>query len=101
MTTISPVKVWRNQPYIKHMLGKKGTIVTFTVIRVPPSGFEGQAPYPVVLVHLDKTGTAIGQLVDYDKQHLKIGQKVVSVFRRIEQPDEEGVIQYGVKFKPL
>lgn len=98
--TTSPVKIWRNQPKTRHFLGKVGVVETFTIIRVPPAGFEPQAPYPVVLVNLGKE-KMIGQLVDYIQDHLVIGQKVQAVLRRIKNPDNEGLIPYGIKFKPI
>ena len=97
----SPVKLWRNQKHVRALLGKRGTIMTYTVIRVPPAGYEGQAPYPVVLVQLENRGHAVGQLVDYEHKHIKIGQSVISVLRRVKSPDNEGVIPYGIKFKPI
>ena len=96
----SPVKIWRNQPKIRSLLGKTGDIVSFTTVRVPPSGFEDQAPYSVILVQLDDQ-CVVGQLVDYDEKHLHLGQRVVTILRRVKTPGKEGIIPYGVKFKPV
>jgi len=97
---LSPVKIWRNQKYTSRLLGKIGTIVSFTIIRVPPVGFEDQAPYPVALVKIgDKIH--IGQLVDADDIEIKVGLKVQAILRRVRQPDAEGVIPYGIKFKVI
>ena len=95
---ISPVKLWRNQKQIRELLGKVGEIISVTTIRVPPSRFENQAPYPVVLVDLGKK-RCIGQLVDVDLSHIRLGQKVRAIIRRVREPDVEGVIPYGIKFK--
>lgn len=100
MITQSPVKIWRNQKKIAKSLGKIGVVESFTYIRVPPVGFEAQAPYPVVLVSIDRE-KLIGQLVDYEINQLKTGQKVKAVLRRIKESGKEGVIPYGIKFKPL
>ena len=81
-------------------MGKEGKIISWTQVRVPPFGYERQAPYPVVLVELKKGRKMIGQLVDWQTEDLKIGQKVKVVYRRLRQPDPEGVIPYGIKFKP-
>ncbi len=98
---ISPVKVWRNQKQIRELLGKQGRIVSYTIIRVAPAGFSAQAPYPVVIVRLADTTNVIGQLVDWHSKHLKSGQRVEAVVRRIYTPDSSGIIPYGIKFKPL
>lgn len=97
----SPVKIWRNQKKIAKYLGKTGIIKTFTLIRVPPAGFERTEPYPVVLVEVSEKEKLVGQLVDYNPSQLKVGQKVEVVLRRIKETDKEGVIPYGIKFKPI
>lgn len=98
---ISPVKIWRRQKEIRKILGKKGKILTWTKIQAPGSDFKKYAPYPVVLVKLENKEKAYGQLVDWEKEDLKIGKKVVSVLRKVREPSKEGIIAYGVKFKPL
>ena len=98
---ISPIKVWRNQKHIRELLGKQGKIVSYTVIRVAPAGFSTQAPYPVIIVALTDNTKVIGQLVDWQVQHLKGGQRVEAVVRRIYTSDSSGIIPYGIKFKPV
>ena len=97
----SPVKVWRNQKKITKMLGKRGQILSWTMIRTPPVGLAYQAPYPVVLVNLTNGRNIIAQLVDYDESQLITGQKIVTVVRRTSKPDSGEVIPYGVKVKPV
>lgn len=98
---ISPVKLWRNQKQVAQLVGKTGRIIAWTVVRVPPADFTNQAPYPVVLVELNEGLRITAQLVDWQEMHLKAGQKVVTVVRRITKPSTEGVIPYGIKVKPL
>lgn len=98
---ISPVKIWRRQKHTRELLGKTGTIVSWTTIIVSAPEFKKFAPYPVVLVELENGQRTYGQLVDYEKDHLNIGQKVYSILRKVRQPSADGVIAYGVKFKPL
>ena len=98
---ISPVKIWRHQKKINTVLGQEGKIVSFTVVRVAPLEFKQQAPYPVVIVRTKEGKKLVGQLVDWEKKHLKIGQKVKAVYRKIKEPTPEGVIPYGIKFKPI
>lgn len=101
MSSISPVKVWRHQKEVSLLLGKEGKIISWTLIRVPPAGYEQEAPYPVVLVKLEKGKRLTAQLVDWEKKDVVTGRKVKVVYRRIRKPDSEGVIPYGIKFKPL
>lgn len=98
---ISPVKIWRNQKKIRKILGLTGKILSWTKIYVPPAGFESQAPYVVVIVEFTKGSNYCAQLVEWEEKHLTIGQKVISILRRTKDPGIEGVIPYGVKFKPI
>jgi len=98
---ISPVKIWRRQKEIRHLLGKNGRIITWTKILTPPPDFKKYAPYPVVLVKFDDGDKAFGQLVDYKEEDLKPGKKVKAVLRKIRQGTKDGVIAYGIKFIPI
>jgi len=83
------------------MVGAVGTIESWTVIRLPPADFSGQAPYPVVLVRLGNGTRLTAQLVDWETRHLVRGQNVVTVIRRVTQPNTDGIIPYGLKVRPL
>ena len=98
---LSPVKIWRNQKKVASLIGQTGTILSWTVVRVPPADFTDQAPYPVVLVELTGGKRITAQLVDFDPENLKHGQKVITVIRRVIKPNNEGVIPYGIKVKPF
>lgn len=98
---ISPVKIWRRQKEIRKLIGKSGRIIGWTKIYTPGSDFKKYAPYPVVLVELESKEKIYGQLVDYESQDLRTGSQVISVLRKVRASSEDGVIAYGVKFKPL
>jgi uncharacterized OB-fold protein len=97
----SPVKIWRNQKKTTDLLGKIGEIISWTLVRVPPAGFESQAPYPVAIVELKMGGRIIAQLVDYEEKDLKYGRKVTTVIRKTSQPEDNEIIPYGIKVKPI
>ena len=98
---ISPIKVWRRQKEIRKNLGTKGKILVWTKIYTAEADFKKYAPYPVVLVEMKNKEKVYGQLVDYEEKDLKIGVEVVSVLRKVRASSEEGVIAYGIKFRPL
>ena len=98
---ISPVKLWRNQKQIAELVGKTGSIISSTLIRVPPADFTDQAPYPVVIVELEGGERITAQLVDWEEKHLGFGVRVITVVRRVIKPNAEGVIPYGIKVKPI
>jgi len=53
----------------------QGRIVTFTVIRHPPIGFEDQAPYVVAIIDL-KDGPRVVGRVSSKPEEVKIGSEV-------------------------
>ena len=83
-----------------HLSGK-GKVLTYTVIRVPPSEFVDEAPYAVGVVELDDGVRLTAQIVDCDFNDLSIGMPVKVEFRRIQEEGEAGVICYGYKFVPV
>lgn len=97
----SPVKVWRNQKRIQSLLHKEGNIVAWTMVFVPPGAFSALAPYPVAVVTLETGENITAQVVDYELEALKTGQKVKTVLRKITEPTTDGIIPYGIKVKPI
>ncbi len=89
-----PVVVWRHQKTNYQNLGLTGRVVSKTKIIEAPSGFIG--PYWVVLVQL-KSGRVVGQWAD--EAEPKIGMKTIGVLRRLGEPENGEVIEYGVKWK--
>lgn len=86
-------------------LSGRGTVYTYTVIAgagAPPE-FTDQAravgAYPVAVVQLDEGPRVIGQVVGASADCISIGLRVEAVVRRVYE--EEGVIRYGFKFRPV
>jgi uncharacterized OB-fold protein len=82
-------------------LSGKGEVVTYTIIHDAPEQFEGQAPYPIAIIKLDEGPRLTAQIVDCDNKDVKIGMKVQSTFRKIQEDGWVGAIYYGYKFKPV
>ncbi|WP_027718210.1 Zn-ribbon domain-containing OB-fold protein [Desulfovirgula thermocuniculi] len=86
-------------------LSGRGTVYSYTVIAgggAPPEFAEiarCKGRYPVALVQLEEGPVIIAQLVDVpEEEEIFIGMPVEAVFRKIYE--EEGVIRYGIKFRP-
>ena len=90
----------RNRTFEKVTLPGDGTIETFTVIRVAPSGFADQSPYAVGIVKLSNGVKITAQIVDCDLGRLAIGDRVRLEFRKLHQDGESGILCYGYKFVP-
>lgn len=98
---VSPVKIWRSQKKITHLLHVTGAIVSWTKVHVPSATFEREAPYVVAIVKLDNGKQYTAQLVDWNEHHVQIGQRVLVVLRRTKEAGNESVIPYGIKFQPI
>jgi uncharacterized OB-fold protein len=81
-------------------LSGKGKIFTYTVIRVPPSGFKIYSPYVVAIIEMEEGCKLVSQVVDVDLDKVEIGMPVKTCFRKIREDDASGLILYGFKFKP-
>lgn len=90
----------RGTTFTKTTLAMEGTVETFTVIRVPPSGFVAESPYAVGIVKLDDGVKVTAQIVDADLDELQIGQRMRIEFRRVQKDGEAGILCYGYKFVP-
>lgn len=77
-----------------------GTVLTWTVIRVAPMGFERQSPYALGIIELDDGARITAQIVDVPLDGVKIGMKVRVEFRRINDDGPNGIHLYGYKVVP-
>ncbi|MHA1231735.1 MAG: Zn-ribbon domain-containing OB-fold protein [Candidatus Helarchaeota archaeon] len=90
---------------IETALSGLGTVYSFTIIGrggAPPEFAKMQkkcGPYAIAIVELDEGLKINVQLTDCDPfDDVKIGMRVSAVFRQIYE--QEGVIRYGLKFRP-
>lgn len=78
----------------------KGEVYSFTTIYEAPAGFENQAPYTVALVKLEEGPMITAQLTDVDIESVTIGMPVEMVVRKVSEDGDNGLINYGYKFRP-
>ena len=90
----------RGREFTQVTLPQAGTLETFTIIRVAPTGFEDQAPYAVGVVRLGDQLKVTAQIVDCDLETLATGQTLRLEFRKVQQDGASGVLCYGYKFVP-
>lgn len=62
---------WHSVP-----LSGAGTVVSFTVIRIPPRGRAAEAPYAVAVVRMDEGVSLLGRISDVPLNVLKTGMSV-------------------------
>jgi len=85
----------------EYKLPERGTLISFTIIRNPPLGFEHYAPYALGLIELEDGTRITAQMTDIEPNDLRIGMPVEAVFRKISEDGDAGIIRYAIKFRPL
>ncbi|MBI4703345.1 MAG: Zn-ribbon domain-containing OB-fold protein [Deltaproteobacteria bacterium] len=90
----------RSREFQPIVLSRSGTLETFTVIHVAPSGFGDEAPYAVGIIATPEGARVMAQVVDCDPGKLQIGDKLRLEFRRVQKDGESGILCYGYKFVP-
>ena len=78
----------------------RGKVFSYTVVRIPPEGFELYSPYIVAIIDLEEGTRIVSQIVDCKPHEAKIGMQVESCFRKIREENSSGLVLYGFKFKP-
>jgi uncharacterized OB-fold protein len=96
---MKPQANWRQNKDWPNRLGQIGKVIASTFIRVAPEGREAFAPYSFVLVELENCERL--ELMGVPGEELQTGDQVKLVLRRIEEPDESGVIAYGLKAEKI
>jgi uncharacterized OB-fold protein len=89
-----------NNEFQKYQVAHTGKILTWTVIRNPPKGYEKYQPYIVGLIELDDGIRILSQIVDISPEDIYKNLKVEAVFRRVTEDGQTGILQYGYKFRP-
>ena len=93
---------WRNskeQYKLVRNMKLKGIIESFTIVYSPPEGFEDQTPYIIALVSLGNGHKIVSQIVDVDSENVDVGMSVEPCLRKIYVDGEDGLINYGIKFR--
>jgi len=86
--------------FIPYKLPERGKLLCFTVVRNPPKGFEKLSPYLLGIVELEDGTRVTSQLTDINSKDVSIGMTVETVFRKITEDGDDGIIQYALKFRP-
>ncbi len=82
-------------------LSKRGQLISYTVIYSVPEGFEPSSPIIYGLIKLDDGVLVEGQLTSIDPSKLRVGLRVEASLRVVRRDGEHGIIEYGLKFKPV
>lgn len=83
-----------------HLSGR-GRVLSLTRVNQPARGFIDAAGTPTALIELREGLCLIAQLTDVDPDGVAVGQEVEMVVRRLRTDQEQGLIVYGYKFRPV
>jgi uncharacterized OB-fold protein len=81
-------------------LSWKGKVVTSTVVQIPPTEFQYEAPFAMAIVETPEGARLMTQVVDCDPATVLPGTEVVLVFRKIRKEGHGGILCYGFKGVP-
>jgi len=81
-------------------LKNEGHVLTYTIIRVAPSQFLDQVPYPVAIVELNPGVRICTQITDCNNDDIHIGMPVKLEFRKLSSDGDAGIVYYGYKAVP-
>ncbi len=95
---MKPAQYWRKNKQWSALLGKTGTVVVATVIRVPPteSSYFGSYPFAVISV-----GKKRFECMGVPGEVLQPGDSVQFVLRKLKKAINSEPIPYGLKVKKV
>lgn len=84
------------------LIDEKARLLTWTIIYNVMDGFEERKPLILGILETMNSGTRImAPLVDVLSEELKAGMVMEPVLRRIRDEDENGLIHYGIAYRPV
>ena len=83
---------------VDYQFNGTGTVVSSTVVHQAQSGYEMFGPYCMAIIELEEGPRLTSQIVDCDPITVKPEMKVKSVFRKLGEDSESGILHYGTKF---
>ena len=57
-------------------MSRQGSLYSYTIVRVPPSGWKGDVPYALGQVELPEGPQVVSEIVECPFDHLKVGMAV-------------------------
>ena len=82
-------------------LPKRGKIISYTTVYYAPREFQKYAPYVVAIVELENGTRILAQITDINPSEVHIGMHVEATLRKLREQGKEGIIEYGIKFRPI
>jgi uncharacterized OB-fold protein len=78
----------------------RGSLFSYTIVRVPPAGWPGDVPYVLGQVELPEGPHVLAEIVDCPEEGLRIGAPMELALRPVQAEGSEPV-KVVYKFRPL
>lgn len=95
---MKPAQYWRQNKEWQKWLGKRGTVVAATLVRVSAPEQSAFTPYSYVLVEFSKERH---EFMGVGHQVFQTGDEVVCVLRKTAVGGNQDLIHYGIKVERL
>ena len=80
-------------------LGRKGTLYSYTIVRIPPAGWPGPVPYILGQVELPEGPQVLAEVIDCEQSDLVIGMTVELAIQAVPA-QENGADKLVYKWRP-
>ncbi|MCX2818673.1 MAG: putative OB-fold protein [Methanobacteriota archaeon] len=77
----------------------EGEVVSATVVHEAVGDYDSETPYTVAVVELEEGARLTTQVVDDGEDDVEPGDSVEACFRRVSDQGDEGIVQYGTRFR--
>ncbi len=86
---------------VEVVLPRTGVVETYSVVYSVPDGYRRATPLVTAIVRLDDGTRVAASLTDVSPEEVRTGMRVEAVFRKLREDQEHGLIEYGLKFRPV
>jgi len=87
----------RDGDVVKKEFSGDGEVVASTVVHDAVEDYDAETPYTLAVVRLDEGARLTAQVID--DGDVEIGDRVEACFRRVSDEGDQGIVQYGTKFR--
>lgn len=80
-------------------LGTRGTLYSYTIVRVPPPGWNGEVPYVLGQVELPSGPHVLARVVDCPSERLRVGTEL-ELTTEVATKDDDGTRSMVYAWRP-
>ena len=82
-------------------LSQNGTLYSYTIVRVPPSGWLGPVPYILGQVEMPEGPQVLAEIIDCHESDLKIGMEVELALQSVAAEGDGDISKAVYKWRPV